>query len=258
MSLISIRDLPNVSLVAFYSNKPSQLAVLLDELQVYLSETKILKGKFSSYQLEQVHGTIIGCEGLKTEAGIINKWFYEKRQEIRYLDISGWLNYLLHSDRLPIQIRFGGYSLDKNYGFLSRNQHPYHRSFQLQPSKETEKIPVLIGWSYLRDGISLDIDNLRRNAQKFNLLHKYHNLPEAIDNDFYLRLGTITSSLSQDEIATIERDIRDILLVKSPVYLSIALENLAFVQYRDLSLPPQTTKILPLSEATVSKLEELY
>lgn len=80
MSSPSSYCIHNVSLVAFYRNKPPQLTALIDELQTYLDRTSLLKGKFQSYPLEQIHGTIIGCEGIKTKQGIISKWFLENRQ----------------------------------------------------------------------------------------------------------------------------------------------------------------------------------
>lgn len=258
MSSLSIPTFPNVSLVAFYGDKPFRLAASIAQLQAYLSESTILKDKFTSYQLGQVHGTIVGCEGLKTERGIINKWFWEGRKEIKYIDFSGFLNYLLDSDRLPINIRFGGYDPSIDYNYLSRNLHPYQRSFQLQPSGEQTLLAVLIGWSFWEESISLDLEYLRRDAQKFNLLHKYHVLSDRVDNDFYLRLGVVEGKLSPDTIATLETEIREMLRIKSFFDVSIKLENLSFVHYQDLSLSPETTEILPLMQANVNKLEALY
>ncbi len=67
MSSPSSYFIHNVSLIAFYRNKPPHLTVLIDELQTYLERTSILKGKFQSYPREQVHGTIIGYEGIRTK-----------------------------------------------------------------------------------------------------------------------------------------------------------------------------------------------
>lgn len=258
MSPLSIPAFPNVSLVAFYGDKPFRLAASIAQLQAYLSESTILQNKFTSYQLGQVHGTIFGCEGLKTEGGIISKWFWEGREEIRYIDLSGFLNYLLDSDRLPMNIRLGGYEPSINYNYLSRDRHPYQRSFQLQPSGEQTWLAVLIGWPFWEECISLDLDGLRRDAQKFNLLHKYHVQSDRVDNDFYLRLGAVEGQLSPEAIATLETEIREMLRVKSFFDVTIKPENLSFVRYQDLSLPPETTEILPLMQATSDKLEALY
>lgn len=138
----------NVSLVAFYHHKPPLLRALINELQTYLSQTSILKEKFQSYSIEQIHGTIVGCEGFKTEQGIINKWFLENRQEIRYMDLEGLSQYFQKSDRFPLTLRFGGYHPYLDYEFLSRNQHPFTRSFQLQISAKKTTIATLMGWPW--------------------------------------------------------------------------------------------------------------
>ncbi|BAU64585.1 hypothetical protein STA3757_19570 [Stanieria sp. NIES-3757] len=254
----SIPQIPNVSLVAFYHNKPSQLTNLINTVINCLNKFLNNKSHFTNYQIEQIHGTIIGCEGLSTQLGIINKWFYEYRQEIRYLNLSAWLNYLQNQVRFPIVIRFGGYQSEVDYHFLSRNQHPSIRTFQVQSLEEEKFIPVLIGWSFVEPKITLEIDNIRRQAQQFNLLHKYHQIPDSIDNDFYFRLGTITGKLSIEEIALVEQEIREILQSQPPVYVSINQNDLAFVRYQDLALPLETTEILPLTEATEAKLQQLY
>lgn len=124
----------NVSLVAFYQHKPPGLKLLINELQTYLSQTSILQEKFQSYSIKQIHGTIVGCEGFKTKQGIINKWLLENRQEIRYMNLEGLSQYLQKSDCFPLILRFGGYDPHLDYQFLSRNQHPFDRSFQLQIS----------------------------------------------------------------------------------------------------------------------------
>jgi hypothetical protein len=256
-SSFSIPHLPNVSLVAFYQRKPSQLTNLIQKLLIYLTKSKIIKAKFISYQLEQIHATIIGCEGLTTPLGIINKWFYEYRQETRYLNLSGWLDYLQKQVDFPLTIRFGGYQTGVDYNFLSREQHPSIRSFQLRSSGEDIIIPVLMGWSFANKNITWEIENIRRQAQQFNLLHKYHQFPQSIDNDFYLRLGTITGKLETKEMMIIEQEIKEILQSQS-VNISLRLDDLAFVKYQHLTLPLATTEILPVVEATEDKLQQLY
>ena len=243
----------NVSLVAFYGDKPPQLITLIQKLQTYLTNCESIKDRFITYQLEQVHGTVIGCEGLKTETGIISKWFYERRKT-KYIDIPGLTDYLQHQI-VPITIRFGGYDRASNYNFLSRDRHLYFRSFQLQPA-QTQTIPVLIGWSW-DNNVTLAINNLRRNLQQFGLLHKYHQTPEAIDNDFYLRLGTIDRQLTSEEIEAIATDIRN-LLEAQPLFIPITIDDLAFARYQDLLLTPATTKIIPVTEMSANQLQQLY
>lgn len=246
----------NVSLVAFYGNKPVELASLIQKLQTHLANHQLLQDKFVPYQLAQVHGTIMGCEGWRTNVGVVNQWFKEKRQETKYIDFAGLISYFQHQVKLPIMIRFGGYDRNTNYNFLSRDRHLYQRSFQLQ-SADNNTIPVLIGWSWQDRGVTLAIDNLRRDLQRFNLLHKYHATPDDIDNDFYLRLGTIATKLTLSDIEAIATDIRNILAAQ-PLYVPIRLKNLAFAQYQDLSLTPVTTKIIPVTEISPKQFQQLY
>ena len=252
---LTIPNFPNVSLVAFYGDKPTNLCRLIDKLQAYLATSK-LGENFIPYQLEQVHGTIIGCEGLKTDLGIVNKWYGDRRQETKYMNLTGLIDYLQQQVDLPITIRFGGYDRHTDYNWLSRDRHLYERSWQLQP-QDNLTIPVLIGWSFQDDKVSLAIDNLRRELQEFNLLHKYHPTSEAIDNDFYLRLGTINTKLSLSERNAIATEIRDFLETHS-VSIPISLTDLAFVQYQDLQLTPNTTKVIPVADITPRLLEQLY
>ena len=246
----------NLSLVSFYGDKPVQLINLIKKLQTLLTN-QLIKDKFVPYQLEQIHGTIIGCEGYKTEVGVINKWFYERREETRYVNFPGLINYLQHQASLPLTIRFGGCDRNTDYNFLSRNQHLYHRSFQLQPA-DNQTIPVLIGWSWSNNSVSLAINNLRRQLQQFNLLHKYHATPNHIDNDFYLRLGTINAKLTSAEIEAISIEIRNWLEAQPALYIPITINDLAFAQYQDLTLATATTKIFPVAKITPSQLEQLY
>lgn len=250
----------NVSLVSFYGYKPTPLIDLIQKLQTHLLNQELVQSNFVPYELGQIHGTIIGCEGRKTEAGIINKWFEELRQETRYMDFPGLVNYLQHQVKMPKTICFGGYNRTVDYDFLSRGQHLYFRSFQLQPAVE-QTIPLLIGWSKKSEGvpsISLAINNLRRDLQQFGMLHKYHGSPENIDNDFYLRLGTISPKLTLEEEQAIATEIRHVLATQPALYLPISLKDLAFAQYQDLSLTPATTKVISAVTMTAGRLEQLY
>ena len=247
----------NVTLVAFYGDKPFQLKKLIQQLQEYLSSNKTVGDKFVPYQIEQVHGTIIGCEGTTTNSGIINQWFNQLRRETKYIDCDGLVDYLQQQIDLPLTICFGGYDRTTEYNFLSRDQHLYYRSFQLQPAGDGA-IPILIGWSWDNDQVSLTVDNLRRSFQQFNLLHKYYFTTESIDNDFHLRLGTINCQLSTEEAEAIATNLRNFLESQSALCIPITKKDLAFVQYQDLSLTPGKTKIIPISEITSENLKQIY
>lgn len=249
--MISIPDIPNVSLVAFYGTKNLAFQSLIEFLQKKLSVT--LQNKFESYSIEQIHATTIGCEGLNTEKGILSKWFLENRGEEKYIDLSEFINFLRQSNFLPIQIEIGGYNPAIDYGFFSKNKHPFERSFQFQGD-----FAVLMGWSRKNRQISLDLDRFRLKCQNFNLLHKYHKQLDSVDNDCYMRIGALKEKLSDEEIQAIEREIRDSLMAIAPISLSIDTNSLKFIGYQSLSPSPDTTKVIALRDATVQKLETLY
>lgn len=252
----TIYNTSSVSLVAFYGNKPASLKTLVQELQDCLASHRLTQGKFIPYPLKQVHATIIGCEGLISDRGIISKWFYQHKQETQNIDLAGLVKYL-HRVDLPLTIRFGGYDRQKNYNFVSRDRHLSIRSLQIQ-SLQQQGIPVLIGWAWENNRVTLALDNIRRDFEQFNLSHKYHSTPEAIDNDFYLRLGTIDRSLSSLEMEAIASEIRHLLANKPPLYILMKLEDLAFARYRDLQLTPATTKAIPVAKISAERLEQLY
>ncbi len=248
---LSIPNLPNLSLVAFYGNKSPELASLLLELQQ--SITNIVGDTFKPYCLEQIHATLLGLEGRKDDRGIINKWFLHHRGETRYIDFANFLDYLRYSGRLPIVVRIGGYDRSIDYGFVSRDRHPYERSFNLQ-----NNIAILIGWSCRDKNFPMDLDRLRLEGQNCNILHKYYNSIDRVDNDLYMRLGMFVKELTTEEIEKIEAKGREFLAVRSPLYLSIDTNSIFFTYYQDEFLTPATTRVIPLSDATQEQLENIY
>ncbi len=246
-----IPNFPNVSLVAFYGKKSFEFTFLIQELQQYLCE--LLPSVFEPYALESIHATLLGCEGGKTERGILNQWFLERREESRIVDFAGFLKCVQNNPQFPVPIQFGGYQLSVDYGFKSRNQHPYKRSFCFQ-----NEMVVLIGWPIQAGKIIMEIDNLRRSGEKFNLLHKYHGNPDDIDNDCYLRIGVLNSKISADQRQKVEQKVQELLKMRSPLVLPLTLEECCFVQYYDYTFPFSTTQVIPLKEATPEKLQQLY
>ena len=251
MSQLSVPNFPNVSLVAFYGCKSSDFTALIQSLQEHLSN--LLPGNFESLNLDSIHATLIGCEGLMTEFGILSKWYLERRSESRYLDLSGFLNWIQQNQKLPLKIQFGNYDSTVDYEFLSRSLHPCKRSLIIQ-----NQLIVLTGWPVNSGKIVLNFDQIRRDSQNFNLLHKYHHVPDAVDNDCYLRIGTLNQAISSEQVRIVEQKMQDFLSQHPPIYASIYPQNLTFIRYEDFNLPPQTTEALPLTEATVSQLEKLY
>ncbi|RMH71031.1 MAG: hypothetical protein D6680_22375 [Cyanobacteria bacterium J007] len=249
MPRLQLPDCPNVSLVAFYGDKPPELSATIAELHERLSAS--LSGNFHPYRLAQIHATAIGCEGVKTDGAIVGKWFLERRGEVRSLELD---RFILYARRFPrVRVRFGGYDRATDYGFLSRQRHPAERSFQFQGN-----LAVLVGWIEDNGTFPATVDRFRRGAQAYNLLHKFHDRPETFDNDIYLRLGGVRQPLAEDERDRVEREIREFLSARPPVEVPLTPEQLAFVGYRDLCLTPETTTAIALSQVRAIDLEALY
>jgi hypothetical protein len=64
------------------------------------------------------------------EAGY-NLNFFEQRRARRRMDLAGLLEFLRHTNVLPITIQLAGFA-DHAYPFTSRGQPPYARSFTQQ------------------------------------------------------------------------------------------------------------------------------
>ncbi|MGL5082802.1 MAG: hypothetical protein ACRC8A_15050 [Microcoleaceae cyanobacterium] len=246
-----IPECPNVSLVSFYGSKPPDFSRQILGLQSYLLGQ--FQDNFQPCPIEQVHATLIGCEGVKTPNGILSHWFQAERGETRYVNWLGFLDYLDQLSDLPLQIQIGGYCSTVDYGFLSQNQPPFERSFQLLGNTV-----VLIGWPFKAGNIVQDLNQFRKKAQHFNLLHKYHRQPAAVDNDFYLRLGSFQQNPSDQRWNLVSQSIREFLATSPPVSLTVTPENLTFVRYRDVLLSPSTTQTIKLRTATPEQLEGLY
>jgi hypothetical protein len=249
--ILQIPIIPNVSLVAFYGTKLPGFQYFLETLQQQISE--MLQDEYERYELEQIHATLIGCEGLKTSQEILSKWFLENRREEKYLNLTDFIDFVRSSDRLPLALQLGGYNLATDYHFLSQEKHPFYRSFQF-----IGNIAVLRGWAVKNKQITLDVDRFRLACQQYNLLHKYHLHSHSVDNDIYLRVGVLKREISQDIIAEVEREIQNQLSQHLSLLLTLDRDRLNFIQYQNLSPSPDTTTVISLQQATKETIENLY
>lgn len=249
-SPIIVPETPNVSLVSFYGRKPPDFEALLLLLQGYLSNA--FSQQFTALPLSQIHGTLLGCEGAKTPQGILNQWFIQKRNELRYINLTDFIDAVHQFATLSVQIRLAGYHSTIDYGFESREKHPYFRSFQFQNHDA-----VLMGWPYYQSQFPSDLGVFRQRAQQFNLLHK-HQPQQGIDNDFYLRIGSVDPTIPASQLTAVETKIQEVLRTQSPLLLTLNHSSITFVQYQDLSLPPQTTQVVSLEEITFDTWAQLY
>ena len=240
----------NVTLVAYYGEKPEPIAEFITAAQEKLALH--LGDAFEKYNLGQVHGTIIGLEGTRVGNHILNTNYLEQRRQLRPIDLQRLLKILKDQSLLPFSVSIGGYKDGKNYPFTSRGQHPYLRSFSIQG-----EIAVAMGWPCTDDRYPLSVDRLRRSLNKANILHKYHAEISDIDNDFFLVLGRINRSKA-DEISLYETQeiMRSFLMKSYNLSVPICRENISIIAYVDTTLPIDTSRVYGLDEAE-TKIDEI-
>jgi hypothetical protein len=229
LSMPSKAAVMQLTLVSHYLEKPPEFARLLQELQASLS--RMLGDSFRSYELAQVHGTIIGLEGVEIGEGIRNENFLRCRHEEKWMDFDGLLAFL-RTEVAGFSIRIGGFKAADDYGFVSQSQHPFLRSFSLQ-----KEIAVAMGWPFQGGMISPALNNLRRRLQLFGVLHKWHRRPDDVDNDFFFVLGQIKGALPAKTRKAAENELRGQFSRREPLLLPFNSDSLSIVAYRDSQLP---------------------
>ncbi len=204
---------------------------------------------FRPYDIDQIHATIIGLER-DSGKDLVNKNMARYRGRRVVMDIVGFARDIQASSHFPIRLQFGGYA-PGDVSFTSRGQPPCDRSFSIQGDKV-----VLIGWPASAKGqrrvgelmsrnevdIDRSLDNIRKRAQAFNILHAYHASETDVDNDFYLRLGLVnTGGLTERRIQELNQKLR-IWLSPSPLNFALSLHDLTIVSYQDEMLPKHSTR----------------
>jgi len=223
-----------ITLVSHYGEKSDGLASYIRNCQSEISIS--LSSAFTSYNLHQVHGTIIGMEGCINIGQIENMNFNEYRQEIRHMNPSKILEFLRSPSVPEFDVQIGGYIENENYGFLSQGQHPYLRSFSIQGENV-----VAMGWP---TDLSSILDDFRRSFNRLNILHKYHKNESTIDNDFFFVLGQVNRDvLTNEEIFDVEIKMRQFMASHDPIILRVNVCSLRLVSYFDAKLPLDTSKV---------------
>jgi hypothetical protein len=243
------------TLVALYGGKAGPISKFLKEAQDRVESELV---GFERYKLDQIHGTIIGLEhdGSNTSN---NNNFQEFRTESRRMDLAGFLLRLATNTFFPFDVKVGGFT-NRDYPFTSRGERPFVRSFSLQ-----KELVVIMGWPVNwkspteedhgnvigRASLTYPspLDDVRRWAQSFNILHQWHRKSTDVDNDFYFRIGSFDPDKTLDSVkAAVEQNMREWLAARRPMSLTLDLSNLWLALYEDNRLPPDTTKAYRLSE----------
>lgn len=244
----------DLTLVAFYGSKTDSVAQLVETLQTELRSH--LGAAFSAYELEQVHGTIVGLEGRRAGTAILNTNLSHKTGEPRAVNLGGLLRFLIDTPHLPLRIRIGGFDHSRAYPFDSRGFHPYFRSFALRGP-----VAVAIGWPVEGDTYPMALDALRRQCTDYNVLCNYHKEAGDIDNDFFFVLGRVDrESVTKDKAESLQNALRQLLSEREPLDIVVGRDQLSIVAYVDTQLPVASSVRYSLVQALaeVEELKRLY
>jgi hypothetical protein len=230
-----------LTLVAHYGAKPLAFANLVARWQDGCAA--VLRESFRPYALEAVHATVVGLEGRVVSDGVLQE-AYARHGGTRIMDLPGLLRHTVTSDAWPLRVRLGGFGAADEYPFTSRGRHPYERSLAIQPTGAV----VVIGWPARAHGFPNTLDRFRRELAAFNAVHKYHDTPAAVDNDFFFVAGkadpqAAAAARSSDAL----RALRDELAC-TPFELEVTVDDLFVVAYTDPELPPNSRRV-PVREA---------
>lgn len=275
----------NVTMVAFHGKeKPKDLqALILDviaQIQRHLGQH--YTSSFDGYSIFQMHATLIGMEADREDNLLVGRWFKRNRGDARRSVDSRVLQDVVrsfvHGENL-FTIRFGGFREARcscNVGqataetwncnsspaeFHSCDRAPFEGSFYAGGG------PVMItGWPVEGpnnlNAFTHELYAFRKAAEAAGLLHKYHNAnkPHWRDDDFFIRLGTLSPTNAQ-QVAPIEDSIRRSLAARTPISIEVRVQDVSIVRYEDASLPVETVRsCVPLATFLDdhSKLDYLY
>jgi len=244
-------DLMQATLVSFYGKKPKELEKFILACQKKMIE--IIGTSFLPYELEQVHGTIIGLEGYRFEDKIKNANYETCLSQTRWVDPAVFLEFIRQTSINITNIKIGGYHPEFKE-FTSRDQLPYRRSFSIQ-----NNIVSVMGWSIAAaDGYRL-LDEYRRSFNKVNVLHKWHRTPDEVDDDFYLVLGRV-KQIKENEKEHLVDVMRHYLSTQLTTYVALERDCLSVVRYIDPQLPVSSSSALSIIDKrlTPSYFLDLY
>jgi hypothetical protein len=247
------------TMVALYGNKSHDLQELLTDCQNAVAD--LLGSRFRKYDVRQIHGTIIGLERDEEESSyFINRNFRTRRGNQVQMDFDGLLRFLRDGGHFPFQLQIGGFQ-NRDYSFVSRGARPFDRCFSIQGNNV-----VVMGWplrgmplkgTYLSPSALIQearlypatLDDVRRGAQKYGVLHSYHAKPEDTDNDFFFRIGMIDEPDSIPPLlkASIHQNMRNALASVAPVVVNVELSDLHIIFYESEELPLSSSIVYSLN-----------
>ncbi len=234
------------TLVSFYKQKSNDLKRSILECLKNIEESKLSK-IVKPYNIEQIHGTIIGVEKLPGFKNPINSniWYdLERKAQMEFSHLKE-----IVSDHFPMTIRFGGF--DKSFrSFKSFGKIPYQRTFQIQ--WETGKI-ILVGWPHDNNDFSNKaLYELRKEIEdKCKIRHKYAKYN---DNDLFIVLGDLTDleTFSSKELKKLKKESADLEEVVRQYFSNNSFD--VEIKLKDICIAKYTCQALPVESTTTYSL----
>jgi hypothetical protein len=218
--------------VAFYGPKAGPLRELLTGVQAMIAAE--IGPAFLPYSLEQIHATLIALDGDRdTGTGAVVNTFYLIHAGRRVeMNLPQAMDILLRRFERPLPVRVGGFAAGQQVPFTSRGWHLFDRAFSVQGNAF-----VLVGWPAASlTGPDTPLDDLRREMNQANVLHRYHPSEAAVDNDLHLVVGhhadAPAGALARAEAAVREE------LAAHPVEFEIGIDDIKVVASDSRTMAP--------------------
>ena len=250
-----------VTLISLYGQKRKSLGALISACIEMIQASK-LRRVFAPYNLNQIHGTVVGMEKLIGYADHFNANIWAKSPSGERVIMNFEPLVTSVKRQLPITVQLGGFQ--KEFGlFDSFGKPPYERSFQVQWA--TNRITI-IGWPHKSgDFTSVRLLEMMRDdiGARCNIRHKYSG-----DNDLFMVLGELISlhTLSDPDLVEIklaasdlEAQVRDYLATQK-IDVEIGPEQIFLAQYEKETLPLESTNVYCINDSRItdSFIDKLY
>jgi hypothetical protein len=149
----------------------------------------------------------------------------------------------------PLRIRVGGFLPGEETPFTSRGMCLFERAFSVQGDAF-----VLIGWPAASlGGDGRPLDELRRDMNAANVLHKYHYRNGDVDDDLYLVVGHHRGAPA-DALLRATNAVRE-RLASDPVEVEIGIGDVKIVASDSHTLTPALlVNDIPADEAAVRRV----
>jgi hypothetical protein len=196
--------------------------------------------RFLPYALAQIHATLIALNTATDPrtGAIVNEYYLTHQGTAVQMDLRRVMDILAARFAHPLQVRIGGHQQDGEILFTSRGQHLFDRAFSAQDGAF-----VLVGWPVISlapaaggAGTAQPVDELRRDMNAANLLHRYHFHDTDVDNDLHLVIGHHAGA-EADAVARAVGAVRE-KLAADPVDFAIGLDDVKIVAADSHTLAP--------------------